>query len=892
MEATAQTQTATSPLRRWLWIAIILSAAALAGLVGWYYWLRTPKGWSQLIPGDALVIVRINQPSQNWYRWKQNPALSPVLSSELLSQVEEPFMAAKLTLKKAGLLDEADKNLKLILSLHPAGQESRALVLIPVEKAILQPYQKKALTALVKDGWKPIIRNFKGEALVELKHPRLGKFAMALLDQGWVGSRYPELIEDCIRRTKNDFPALPNLDPTEALAPSDSPWLVLTAKGLTYLGENLGLPTHYNQWLGQNSQIFAGTVGLPLGKTSRSWTYKGRWMATDSADIQNAVLPEGTPFDWMAHIPTETAIAQIWHLPLDPSAPPLVGKNSPTSSTWQALKASLNPQWIALQIEPFAYGENLQALLIAAKDSSRVTSLLQSLDPNQKPESKTLAVYTLADASLSAWLTAAPFDLGKGPMYAAMAKGYLLLTKDRISFDRIRQAIYERDTWASLKSKPQIDPAALWHVIARPDYCQLLTGKTADSASLCQWQNIAKSHDWLYLSGNSHAFDFQMQVKSTTQQWQSLHWSQTDTLIRFDQRPTLSPFLRYNPSTSKQEVWAQIAANQFAVVPVGNSIKSQWTLPFMPDDKPTVWQNAIGATYYAFWKGRKIRIGAPADTSIHKDWSFPGQTGKITYIQPLAWKEIDGSNSMKLLVGKSDTLPLLLDPIKGIWQSCFQSQIKDMMPEPPACLTVAGQTIGLFATHTGSIWALNLATQETLPGFPIQMPDKVLSPIFAFAGPDYRQSQFQITTRLGELLTYNLEGTKISRHQILRPDKNTLFAPIPEATGRGAWIARLALGKLDLFDNKGQPTGLNFPVTGEIPFIQLYRFGGAHAIISLTYRKTGRCYLYDQDGRRLTDQPLDAISPIQVLYTSSKNRLTVFTASPNGFQRRIAPLWN
>jgi hypothetical protein len=184
---------------------MVIVLAVIAIVLGVYKFINKeePSGIG-LIPSNASLILKIKDPVKHFLQVKQDSSWKGLWELPELSALESPFMAAKLVLKEREDLLELSKNQVLYISQHKLGERLTYLTLVPGKADFLQPIVQNAVKVLIKRGWNLKIHVYKNQQVTEWRHAKLGKFAMALLPNGWVGAVETSIIEDAIRKSQGE----------------------------------------------------------------------------------------------------------------------------------------------------------------------------------------------------------------------------------------------------------------------------------------------------------------------------------------------------------------------------------------------------------------------------------------------------------------------------------------------------------------------------------------------------------------------------------------------------------------------------------------------------------------------------------------------------------------
>lgn len=147
---------------------------------------------------------------------------------------------------------------------------------------------------------------------------------------------------------------------------------------------------------------------------------------------------------------------------------------------------------------------------------------------------------------------------------------------------------------------------------------------------------------------------------------------------------------------------------------------------------------------------------------------------------------------------------------------------------------------------------------EMMPGFPLDIQGTPMGDYFLEMGPDIGNTFFVIITRDGYRVKFNAQGKIQSRETLLRAYVGAQFELIPEKSDKSYLILQHDRRQLTISDASGRKILVNDYANLREGSVKYYQYGGGKSFISLTDPVQQFSYVFDGNGNMLTNPPLES----------------------------------
>ena len=211
-------------------------------------------------------------------------------------------------------------------------------------------------------------------------------------------------------------------------------------------------------------------------------------------------------------------------------------------------------------------------------------------------------------------------------------------------------------------------------------------------------------------------------------------------------------------------------------------------------------------------------------------------------------------------------------------------------------IKVAGKDCIIAVQENGIVSIMN-RRGEMRNGFPLDLKDHTISPLYIKKGLDFSNTYFTTVTKNGFFVKFNLKGEIMLRQQVtkeikgieeIRQKKETTFELCIDALKKDWIIVMQHNNKLVLFDKKLDLIFEKlYPIrpSGSKLAVQYYNFGADNKIYVIHDKTEGKTYIYDHSGDNILDQPLKSSNLIALMYFRSSKSYKLYMVSSKFVQQ-------
>lgn len=174
---------------------------------------------------------------------------------------------------------------------------------------------------------------------------------------------------------------------------------------------------------------------------------------------------------------------------------------------------------------------------------------------------------------------------------------------------------------------------------------------------------------------------------------------------------------------------------------------------------------------------------------------------------------------------------------------------------------------------------------EKIKNFPLNLQARPVGDYFLENGSSIATSNFVVISRDGERIKFNMEGTVQSRETLIKATPDAYFSLAAEADLKSYVVVRQEKQSLTLISDALQDLASSDFIGKNPASIQVFEFGGGKRFITITDRSQDLSFVYDMQGNLLNPLPLEGN---HIILRSSGNKVIYYTAQGNTLT--IAPL--
>lgn len=226
-------------------------------------------------------------------------------------------------------------------------------------------------------------------------------------------------------------------------------------------------------------------------------------------------------------------------------------------------------------------------------------------------------------------------------------------------------------------------------------------------------------------------------------------------------------------------------------------------------------------------------------------------------IQYLSLIDYDRSKRYRLLISEEDGRLWMYDKSGNNLEGWQPTEAGGALMAPPRHHRIKGKDYIIAIRKDGLVHLYN-RRGELLPGFPLDMQGSPMGDYFLEMGNDIASSFFVIITRDGYRVRFNPLGKLQSRETLLRAYVGAQFELIAEKSGKSYLMMQHDKRQLTISDPSGRKILVHDYINPKPNSIKFYQYGSGKSFISLTDPVQEMSYVFDGNGALLTRPPLQS----------------------------------
>lgn len=278
---------------------------------------------------------------------------------------------------------------------------------------------------------------------------------------------------------------------------------------------------------------------------------------------------------------------------------------------------------------------------------------------------------------------------------------------------------------------------------------------------------------------------------------------------------------------------------------------------------------------YLFATGRKVNL---FDRNGNKVEGFPWILDYT--IDRIMVIDYDKSKNYRIFISDNTGNLYLYDKAGNNLDGWDPRPVTGRLSSPPFHVKVRGKDCMIAVQENGIINVMN-RRGEMYPGFPLDLKSKILSDIFIEVGEDFSKTRLITVTENGEIVNLNLNGLVIFRDQLIKPSREAQFRLVKEKQGKGYVIVIQELNKVTVLDKNGNRIFNDHYLSNDQFSVQYYNFGTGEEVYAITDAIQGFTYLYNSLGNLVNSEPLSSSFPVAIVYSSTLSKFRVYHGHQN-----------
>ena len=229
--------------------------------------------------------------------------------------------------------------------------------------------------------------------------------------------------------------------------------------------------------------------------------------------------------------------------------------------------------------------------------------------------------------------------------------------------------------------------------------------------------------------------------------------------------------------------------------------------------------------------------------------------------------DYDHSRKYRFLVaGRSGKL-WMFDKQGANLEGWTPKDVSETLSAPPRHYRIRGKDYVVAIRRDGNAVVMN-RRGETLKGFPLNLNARPEGDYFLESGSSLQNTNFVVVSRDGFLIRFNLEGKVVSRESLLKNTVDARFSLIGERDLKSYLILRQENKQMALFDENLKQVVTSDFVGNNAVDISYLDFGAGKIYIAITDVTQDLSFVYDERGKLLTSIPVEsraiAVRPLDV----------------------------
>ncbi len=906
-------------MRRFFIVFFIFIIILACGYGIYYYWdkQKSLDAWS-LVPDNTLLVYENNNLINTWNSLQENTIWQDLQQIPTLNKLKRDFEALDSLTGGSGALDEVSRNNRVLISMHVTAKDDFDFVIYQT----LKNSDQVAVIKKIENQFKSLKHNerkFENYNISELKNNKNEVvFSYLILKGNFVGSFSPILLEDVIRNTSKEIEGFRQQNQEIfkiAKFQNDAGNFFIN---FNKLNKFLRLFTENDQYvLFKVLQKFSGSTFLDLVINDTDFYFNGYTFLNDS----NAYLKvykdqKGGKMTIQDYIPNRTSV--LIHEKFDKPEIFMESKTKFWNSTVNEYTIGRNA--LAQQYKTdfrgfyqFMAGENALGMLktnTVQKETDKIAyvklaDISEALNQfNKLSEEAAMAtndtlyyeVYAnqeireLKIEEFPKWLLGANYG-GFETTYFSLFSDFMVMSNN---IESLKSLILDRETentWGkSIKQyqfiQSALDEANLNIFVNTAQALELLMPTLNE-----KWQSFVKNNNGTLKNLENFAIQFSAEDDRfyTNLEFKHQPREKLDQLSKFNRVlatefafPIISkPFVVKNHNTGLFETLLQDSVNNLHLI--ANDGMQLWSKTL---DSPII--SEIFQVDYL--KNNKLQYAFATSKQIYlmdrNGESLSGFPINIAEDAPIAYFNVvdyDKSKDYRFLTSTKTGNIYLSDKNGSLLGDWNPLTLGDKLATTPEHIRIRSKDFMVALQENGNVNVMS-RNSKMKPYFPVQIDDRLTDNLFFELGNDFDKSNIVTLTAGGQLTRLSFEGKIVDKVQMYKPNKETIFKIIPNASERNFIIARQDLNRVSILNYKGDLLFDKDYLSQQEMAIQYYQFSAEKEIIVITDLIQQFTYFYTMEGTLINQQPVESAHEVATIYYTKENALHIYKCIDNKFE--------
>ena len=902
-------------MKRAFWFVIIFLILAIAA----FYFLQDKlftkeRGVFDLVPEDAVMVIEASNIVGVWNNFTTTSIWKNLSQSNQYLIWQQDLEQLDSIAGGSGELDKFFKGRQFLVSTHPiAKDEYDHIFYVPVPgmdnfEALLRIIEH------YKNRFSFTERIYNNIEITEIKDRRRAKiFSFIMLDNHFIGSFTPFLVEDVIRNADSEIPAsfkILHLEVFDHITPNQSEARVYL--NFSFLEPFVRIFLKEYGGINKTLRLFSGLTVFDLDMDDKNLYLNGFTYNQDDSYLAK-VYKKQRPLqsDLKNYLPNRTSL--LWHITFSDFMDWEMTRSDYIHQSDDEYKGSL---------EFFTQFNFNQKELYANLSGDLGLAYLESID-NEYPDKVLFLKSVNIEKTMSMFNELAVYSSKKNGedsvYFEEFSENKLMFIEinelpNRLfgpTFSGFRNAYFTNlDNYLLISNKIQVlktiisdfESEDTWGKSVKQN---LFLQSTQEETNLSLIVNIPRAWDLIKANLNP---TYQERMDKLAPQLRRFNMSAFQ--ISSDGNEFFTSIvinhLDFDPNTLKRSNF--ILENEFEI---NDSIVSKPmivrnhenqslemivhdksnNLSLISTDGKSIWIDSVGPDIntdlfqidyftnnnlqYLFATGNKVNL---IDRNGNKVEGFPWILDYT--IDRMAVIDYDKSKNYRIFISDYTGNLYLYDKTGHNLEGWDPKPVTGRLSSPLFHVRVRGKDCMIAVQENGIINIMN-RRGKMYPGFPLDLKTKILGDIFIELGEDFSKTQLIIVTENGEIVNFNLNGLIIFRDQLIKPSREAKFWLVKERQGKGYVIVIQELNKVTVLDKNGNRIFNDNYFSHDQFSVQYYDFGTGEEVYAITDAIQGFTYLYNGLGNLVNSEPLSSSFPVAIIYSSTLSKFRVYHGHQN-----------